>query len=107
MASTGLANQDWIKIVIMAGLGVYLCDKIYASIGKLQEMRIDFTETGMDADLLMFPSITFCPLSMLNWNKRTPKNITADYEELPKIQDMIDFVAHNFFSDNRRVKIKI
>ena len=46
MARNRLANYDWIKISIAAALSLYLCQKIYTSIEKLNENRMDSTETG-------------------------------------------------------------
>ena len=43
-----MANHDLLKLIIMIGLGLYLCQKIYSSIGKLQDMRMDSTETGRE-----------------------------------------------------------
>ena len=39
-------NHDLLRPLIMTGLGLYLCQKINISIEKLQENRMDSTETS-------------------------------------------------------------
>ena len=48
----------------------------------------------------MFPSITFCPISMMDMEHRVAQNITSDYEELPKLEEMFAFLAHYYIHSN-------
>ena len=48
----------------------------------------------------MFPSITFCPISMMDMEHRVAQNITSDYEELPKLEEMFAFLAHYYIHNN-------
>ena len=57
----------------------------------------------MDADLLLFPSITFCPVEIINKVNKVPENITADYEALPKLEEMIAFAGQKYIRDNKYV----
>ena len=57
----------------------------------------------MDADLLLFPSITFCPVEIINKVNKVPENITADCEALPKLEEMIAFAGQKYIRDNKYV----
>ena len=51
----------------------------------------------------MFPSITFCPISLMDPDHRVAQNITADYEDLPKLEEMVAFLAHYYIHNNGHV----
>ena len=42
----------------------------------------------VDADEIMLPSVTFCMLK-LDGNTNKSENITADYNALPKLEDVL------------------
>ena len=52
-----------------------------------------FTEEAVDSNFMTFPSITFCPGSMsdMKW-PQVFENITADYQNLPGIKDMLTYI---------------
>ena len=48
-----------------------------------------FTEVAVDSDEMTFPSITFCPGSQQPEKKQEVNNITTDYQNLPRTEDML------------------
>ena len=82
-----LAKVDWFRILIMASCSGYLFNQIYIKTDSLLKREIGFIETTADSDEMKFPSITFCPVA--TDESIEVGNITADYESLSKIEDII------------------
>ena len=59
----------------------------------LLKREMGFTEEAVDSNFMTFPSITFCPGNMNNpkWPQAL-ENITADYQKLPRIKDMLRLI---------------
>ena len=86
-------GPDWVRVILMVVVSVYLGHQIYTKTKMLLKWEMGFTEEAVDSNFMTFPSITFCP-----GNMNTPKwpqefeNITADYEKLPRIKDMLTHI---------------
>ena len=61
-----------------------------------------FTEVAVDSDIMKFPSITFCPGSQDDRKRLEVGNITADYENLPRTEDILRHVDQQI-SINKQV----
>ena len=74
----------------MVAASGYLGHQIYTKTKMLLKREMGFTEEAVDSDVMTFPSITFCPGSMndMKWPQAF-ENITADYQKLPRIKDML------------------
>ena len=57
----------------------------------LLKRETGFTEVENDSDEVILPSITFCPGTLEQYNR--VDNITADYLNLPRIEDMLVFLT--------------
>ena len=93
-----LTNQDWFRITLMTCFAAYLVHQIYKKTDLLLLKETGFTEVAMDSENMIFPSITFCPASMTSYEHHVPNNITADWQNLPRLEDMLS---------NIRQKIRI
>ena len=86
----------------MVGLAAYLVYRIEVSTEKLLERRMGSTEIEMSAKELVIPSITFCSESY--WGKPSrSENITADFEKLPGLDNMLLFVVQSGLNQNKSV----
>ena len=81
---------DWIKVILMAAVTLYLGHQIYHKTNVLFKWEMGFTEEAVDSDIMRFPSITFCPgyQDVRKW-LGADGNITADFQNLPRIEDML------------------
>ena len=84
-------GHDWLRFFIMAALATYLVNRVKVSTEKLLEKRKGATEVSMSAEELVLPSVTFCMESMESPTPRS-ENITADFEKLPGLDNMLLFV---------------
>ena len=73
----------------MVTLSVYLFQQIYIKTEMYLEMEMGFTEVAVDSDEMKFLSITFCPAFMNHMNLNEVDNITADYQNLSRAEDML------------------
>ena len=80
--------EDWSRILVVATLATGLLIRIYFSTEKLLEWRIGSTIKSVYKEELMLPSITFCRLKLLGTSTKS-ENITADYNALPQLKDML------------------
>ena len=81
----------------MAGFAAYLVQQIYKKTELLWMKETGFTEVSVDAENMKFPSVTFCPASMtnhakINHTQHKASNITDDWQNLPRLEDMIRFI---------------
>ena len=83
-----MAAQYWMRNFVIATLAANLLYRTYFSLEKLLEWRIGSSEMPVDADEIMLPSVTFCMLK-LDGNTNKSENITADYNALPKLEDVL------------------
>ena len=90
--------EDWPRILVVASLAAGLLIRIYFSTEKLLEWRIESTIKLVNKDEIMLPSITFCQLKLLG-TKTKSENITADYNALPQLKDML-------FTSTQRVTVE-
>ena len=60
----------------------------------LLEKEIGFAEIAADSGEMKFPSITFCPTTIAQTSSEHYEvgNITSDYHNLPRIEDMLSTV---------------
>ena len=101
-----LANQDWVRMILMAGFAAYLVQQIYKKTDLLLMMETGFTEVSVDSENMKFPSITFCPASMKDHEHHNPsRNITADWQNLPRLEDMLVAIKQHI-SINKYDEIK-
>ena len=86
-------GPDWVRVILMVAVSVYLGNQIYNKTKMLLKWEMGFTEEEVNSDVMTFPSITFCPGSMsdLKW-PQVYENITADYQNLPGIKDMLTYI---------------
>ena len=58
------------------------------------EREMGFTEVEADSQEMKFPSVTFCPstATRLPREQYESGNITADYRNLPHVEDMLHHV---------------
>ena len=64
----------------------------------LLKKETGFTEVENDSDEVILPSITFCPGTLMpkkQFNK--VDNITADYLNLPRIEDMLNYTQQPIY----------
>ena len=103
-----MGGQDWPRMVVIAGLTAFLLIRLYLSTEKLLEWRIGSAEVSVDADEIMLPSITFCPLksgvsesayTAYITTKRS-ENVTTDYNALPQLEDMLDRLSQHVTGKN-------
>ena len=85
-----LAKQDWTRLILMVAFSGYLLNQIYIKTEMLLRREMGFTEVAVDSDEMTFPSITFCPGSQAEYLPRYIENITSDYLNLPRLEDMLD-----------------
>ena len=93
-------GYDWLRFFVMAALATYFVYRIKVSTEKLLEKRRGATEESMSAKELVFPSVTFCKESFRNPTERS-ENITADYEELPGLENMLLFLTQTGLTQNK------
>ena len=86
-----LPKKDWIRIVILVACSAYLAQRIYLKTKMLLENEMGFAEVVTDSYETKFPSITFCPATLKDIPSafHKPGNITADYENLPRLEEML------------------
>ena len=86
-----LAKQDFFRIILMVACSAYLFQRIYLKTKMLLEKEIGFAEIAADSGEMKFPSITFCPTAMAQTSHEYYEvaNITADYHNLPRIEDIL------------------
>ena len=95
-------GYDWLRLFVMTALAAYLVYRIKVSTAKLLEKRKGSTEESMSAEELVLPSVTFCMESY--WSKTSrSENITADFEKLPGLDNMLLFVIQSGLSQNKSV----
>ena len=89
-----LAKQDWIRVILKVAFSAYLLHQIYTKTETLLEREMGFTEAEVDSENMKFPSITLCPGSIEEPNRFTSNkiNITADYQNLPRAEDMLIYI---------------
>ena len=60
----------------------------------LLKNELGFTEVATDSEEMKFPSVTFCPAStnLMAHEENKVDNITADYENVTQIEDMLTLV---------------
>lgn len=85
-----LGKQDCFNMILMTAFAAYLVQRIYRQTEMLFQKEMGFTEMPADSKEMKFPSVTLCPASM----KTSPeniasKNITADSQNLPRIEEML------------------
>ena len=87
-------GPDWVRVILMVAVSVYLGHQIYTKTKILLKWEMGFTEEEVDSDVMTFPSITFCPgfMNTLKWPQAF-ENITADYQKLPRIEDLLREVS--------------
>ena len=85
-----IENQDWIRALVMVACAGYLFNQIYIKTDMLLRREMGFTEVAVDSDVVQLPSITFCPGSQAEYLPRYIENITSDYLNLPRLEDMLD-----------------
>ena len=90
--------QDWQRILVIAGLATGLLIRIYLTAEKLLEWRIGSTETSVDAEEMILPSVTFCFMKLRQSTKS--ENITADYDALPRLEDMLAALTQRVTVEN-------
>ena len=86
-----MPKKDWIRIVIMVACSAYLAQRIYLQTKTLLENEMGFAEVVTDSYETKFPSMTFCPATLKDIPSafHKPSNITADYENLQRLDDML------------------
>ena len=84
-----LAKQDWTRVILMVAFSGYLLNQIYIKTEMLLRREMGFTEVAVDSDEMKFPSITFCPGSQRLKKKYAVNNITTDYQNLPRTEDIL------------------
>ena len=67
----------------------YLSHQIYIKTEMLLAWEMGFTEVTVDSDVMKLPSITFCPGSQDERKWGEVGNITADYQNLSRREDML------------------
>ena len=83
-------KQDWLRNVLMVTFSGYLLHQIYYKTNMLLERELGFAEIEADSQGTKFPAITFCPTRVANpGNDHKVGNITADYNNLRGIKDML------------------
>ena len=88
-----LSKQDWIRIILMVAFSGYLVHQIYIKTEMLLERELGFAERETDSQEMKFPSVTFCPTIIARTNEFNEiGNITTDYHNLPRIEDMLGLV---------------
>ena len=83
-------NHDWFRVLLLVACAGYLFYQIYIKTDMLLRREMGFTEVAVDSDEVRLPSITFCPGSQTKFHKRYIGNITSDYQNLPRPEDMLD-----------------
>ena len=91
--------EDWPRVLVIAGLATGLFIRIYLSTEKFLELRIGSTEMPVDAEEIMLPSITMCLMGLPGSSTKT-ENITADYNALPRLEDMLAEVNQRVTVEN-------
>ena len=83
-------GYDWIRVILMAAVALYLGHQIYHKTNMLLKWEMGFTEEAVDSDTMRFPSVTICPgyQDERKWLNKVG-NITADFQNLPRIEDML------------------
>ena len=84
-----IRNCDWIRVILMVTFTGYLFYQIYIKTKMLLEWEMGFTEVEVDSEIMKFPSITFCPGSVDEKKSLQVDNITADYHNLPRTEDIL------------------
>ena len=81
---------DWIRITLMVASSGYLFHQIYYKTEMLLMREMGFAEMVADSQEMKLPSITFCPAKLATTSETNEVgNITADYHNLPRIEDML------------------
>ena len=91
--------QDWARSFVITVLAAFLLFRVHVSLDRLLKDRIGSSEMSVDADEIKLPSITFC-LEKLGGNTTKSENITADYNKLPKMEDMLAAVIQRVTIEN-------
>ena len=91
--------QDWQRILVIAGLATGLLIRIYLTAEKLLEGRIGSTEISVDAEEILLPSVTFCFMKLEGQSTKS-ENITADYDALPRLEDMLAALTQRVTVEN-------
>ena len=89
-----LARQDWVRVLVLLTCSVYLLERIYIKTDMLLKRELGFIEVATDSEEMKFPSVTFCPAStkLMPHEYNKVDNITADYQNVTRIEDMLTFV---------------
>ena len=82
-------GHDWIRVILMVAVSTYMTCQIYNKTKLLLKWEMGFTEVAVDADIMKFPSISFCPASQDYRKWREVDNITADYENVSRREDLL------------------
>ena len=97
-----MVNQDWLRLLLMAGFTAYVLQKIQVATDKLWQRQIGSSEISLDSDKVTFPSITFCPSYA---NQRQPfDNETFDTNNIPKLGDMLVWAEQSININRLHVK---
>ena len=85
-----MGNHDRFRMILMIAFAAYLVQQIYSKTEMLFQHKMGSTEMPADSKEMKFPSVTFCPASMQTSPENiASKNITADSQNLPHIEDML------------------
>ena len=102
MSATLSKGHDRLRFFFIAALSIYFVYIIGISTVKLLDRRMGSTEMAMSAEELLPPSVTFCPESYFE-NPEASTNITAAYEELPGLKNLVIGMKHAFSVQNKSV----
>ena len=94
-----MSVQDLARYIVIASLASVLLYRIHNALEKVLKGRIESTEMSACADEMMLPSITFC-LPKLEVDSMKSENITADYNALHKLEDMLASLTQRVTSEN-------
>ena len=92
-----LEKYDWIRVILMVIFSGYLWNQIYIKTNMLLKKETGFTEVENDSDEVILPSITFCPGTLMPKQLNKVDNITADYLNLPRIEDMLQYLQQPIY----------
>ena len=97
-----LKDQDWLRLLFMAGFTGYLGLRIQVSTTKLFEAQMGSTDTAMTGQEMLLPSLTFCQESYIFPTKRST-DLTADFEKLPGLRDILRGFTQKIAIQNKLV----
>ena len=87
------ADHDWIRVILIVTFSGYLLHQIYIKTEMLLDWEMGFTEVAVDSDAMKFPSVTFCPGSQNSMKWLEVDNITADFQNLRRREDILISVS--------------